>query len=165
MNIDLKILPELANNTAFDASPELQAYKQHGPTYATDGSAGLDLRACINSPMHLSPGQSVIVPAGFAMHIDHNEVAALLLPRSGLGSNKGIVLGNLVGLIDEDYQGGVGICLWNRSSHTATQINPGDKVCQMVFVPIIKAAFNPVSEFKAKTERGAGGFGSTDLRA
>ena len=131
------------------------------PSYATDGSAGLDLRACLEQPLSLAPGESTLIPSGFAMHIADPGLAAVLLPRSGLGHKQGIVLGNLVGLIDSDYQGQVMISCWNRGRETVT-INPGDRIAQMVIVPVVQAAFEVVEEFHA-SHRGAGGFGHTGL--
>lgn len=131
------------------------------PSYATDGSAGLDLRACLEQPLSLAPGESTLIPSGFAMHIADPGLAAVLLPRSGLGHKQGIVLGNLVGLIDSDYQGQVMISCWNRGRETVT-VNPGDRIAQMVIVPVVQAAFEVVEEFHA-SHRGAGGFGHTGL--
>jgi dUTP pyrophosphatase len=127
------------------------------PAYATPGSAGLDLRACLDGPLVLEPGQTELVPTGFAMHIDDPGLAAILLPRSGLGHKHGIVLGNLVGLIDSDYQGQVFVSAWNRGAQPFT-MNPGDRIAQMVVVPVVHARFEVVDEFSAST-RGAGGFG------
>ena len=118
------------------------------PSYATDGSAGLDLRACLEQPLSLAPGESTLIPSGFAMHIADPGLAAVLLPRSGLGHKQGIVLGNLVGLIDSDYQGQVMISCWNRGRETVT-VNPGDRIAQMVIVPVVQAAFEVVEEFHA----------------
>jgi dUTP pyrophosphatase len=127
------------------------------PAYATPGSAGLDLRACLDGPLVLEPGHTELVPTGFAVHIDDPGLAAVLLPRSGLGHKHGIVLGNLVGLIDSDYQGQVFVSAWNRGSEPFT-MNPGDRIAQMVIVPVVHARFEVVDEFPA-SERGAGGFG------
>ncbi len=129
------------------------------PTYATQGSAGVDLRACIDGPLELEPGQSELIPTGIAIHIEDPEVAAVLVPRSGLGHRHGIVLGNLVGLIDSDYQGQLFVSCWNRSTRLFT-IQPGDRIAQMVLVPVIHADFQIVDEF-AVSDRGDGGFGST----
>ena len=129
------------------------------PTYATQGSAGVDLRACIDGPLELGPGQSELIPTGIAIHVNDPEVAAVLVPRSGLGHKHGIVLGNLVGLIDSDYQGQLFVSCWNRSTRRFT-IKPGDRIAQMVLVPVIHADFQVVDEF-ASSERGDGGFGST----
>lgn len=129
------------------------------PTYATDGSAGLDLYACIETPLTLEPGQTHLVPTGFAMHLDDPGLAAVLLPRSGLGHRHGIVLGNLVGLIDSDYQGQVMVSVWNRGDHPFT-IAPGERIAQMVIVPVVQVELEVVAEF-ANSARGAGGFGSS----
>ncbi len=131
------------------------------PALATDGSAGMDVSACLDAPVSLSPGESVLVPAGFAMHILDPALAAILLPRSGLGHKKGIVLGNLVGLIDSDYQGQVFISVWNRGSAAVT-IHPGDRIAQMVFVPVVQVEFEVVDNFE-ESRRGAGGFGHTGI--
>lgn len=131
------------------------------PEYATPGSAGLDIRACLDAPLVLNPGESSLVPGGFAVHIEDNHLAAVLLPRSGLGHKHGIVLGNLVGLIDSDYQGQVYVSCWNRSNESFT-INPGDRIAQMVFVPVVQAQFDVVSDF-IDSARGAGGFGHTGI--
>ena len=147
--IDVKILdPRLK-----DASANL------APHYATAGSAGLDLRACIDVPMKLHPGETHMVPAGIAIHLADPGLAAIVLPRSGLGHKHGIVLGNLVGLIDSDYQGEIFISVWNRSKETFT-LNPMDRLAQLVVVPVVQVGFNVVDEFSA-SDRGAGGFGST----
>jgi dUTP pyrophosphatase len=129
------------------------------PRRATSGSAGLDLRACIDAPLELGPGQTVLVPTGIAIHLGDLGLAAMLLPRSGLGHKHGIVLGNLVGLIDSDYQGQVMVSMWNRGDRAFT-IVPGDRIAQMVVVPVVQVEFEVVEEFDAST-RGAGGFGST----
>ena len=129
------------------------------PTYATTGSAGLDLRACLDAPLTLQPGQTQMVSTGMAIHIADPGYAALVLPRSGLGSKSGIVLGNLVGLIDSDYQGPLMCAMWNRGQAAFT-LNPMDRIAQLVIVPVLQVSFNVVSEFPA-SERGAGGFGST----
>lgn len=127
------------------------------PTYATTGSAGLDLRACLDSAIDLAPGQTELIPTGLAIHIADESLAAVILPRSGLGHKHGVVLGNLVGLIDSDYQGQLMVSVWNRGDKTFT-IEPGERMAQMVFVPVVQAEFNIVDDFDA-TERGAGGFG------
>ena len=127
------------------------------PEYATTGSAGLDLRACLDGPLVLEPGQTELLPTGLAIHIDDPGLAAVLLPRSGLGHKHGIVLGNLVGLIDSDYQGQVFVSAWNRSGQAFT-IQPGERVAQMVILPVVRARFEVVDDFSAST-RGAGGFG------
>ena len=127
------------------------------PEYATPGSAGLDLRACLDAPLALQPGQTELLPTGLAIHIDDPGLAAVLLPRSGLGHKHGIVLGNLVGLIDSDYQGQVFVSAWNRGSQAFT-VQPGERIAQMVVVPVVRARFEIVADFSA-SERGAGGFG------
>ncbi|QOL51679.1 dUTP diphosphatase [Massilia litorea] len=129
------------------------------PAYATPGSAGLDLRACIEAPLVLEPGQTVLVPTGLAIHVADPGYAAMILPRSGLGHKNGIVLGNLVGLIDSDYQGQLMVSTWNRG-HAAFTLQPLDRLAQLVIVPVLQVGFNVVEEF-ASSERGAGGFGST----
>lgn len=129
------------------------------PDYATSGSAGLDLRACLDDDLILEPGATILIPTGLAIHIDDPSLAAVILPRSGLGHKHGIVLGNLVGLIDSDYQGQLFVSCWNRSQ-TAFTINVGERIAQMVFVPVIQVAFERVDEFTS-SERGTGGFGHT----
>lgn len=129
------------------------------PQYATDGSAGMDLRACINGALEIQPGETKLITTGIAIHVADPSLAAILLPRSGLGHKHGIVLGNLTGLIDSDYQGQLFISCWNRSQKSFT-INPGDRIAQLVIVPIIKAEFELVDSF-TNSERGAGGFGHT----
>jgi len=129
------------------------------PQYATAGAAGLDLRACLDAPLTLMPGDSQLVPSGIAIHIGDPGFAALILPRSGLGAKHGIVLGNLVGLIDSDYQGQVFISVWNRG-HAAFTIQPMDRIAQLVVVPVQQVEFDVVEEFNS-SYRGAGGFGST----
>ena len=129
------------------------------PAYATDGSAGLDLRACIEQPLHLNPGETKLIPSGVAIHIGDSNLAAVILPRSGLGHKHGIVLGNLVGLIDSDYQGPLMVSAWNRGQQEFV-IEPGDRIAQLVFVPIVQASFEVVTEF-AESQRGEGGFGHT----
>ncbi len=130
------------------------------PTYATPGSAGLDLRACLSEPLTLAPNAWQLVPTGMAIHLQDPGFAAMILPRSGLGHKHGIVLGNLVGLIDSDYQGQLMVSAWNRSD-VAFTIAPMERIAQLVIVPVVQAQFNVVSEFAAATERGAGGYGST----
>jgi dUTP pyrophosphatase len=147
-SIDLKIL-----------DPRLNDYP---PAYATEGSAGLDLRACIEAALQLEPGQTALVPAGIAIHLADPGLAAMVLPRSGLGHKHGIVLGNLVGLIDSDYQGQIMVSLWNRGSDTFT-LKPLERIAQLVVVPVLQVTFNRVEEFAA-SERGAAGFGSTGKR-
>ena len=127
------------------------------PQHATNGSAGLDLRACLDAALMLEPGQTELIPTGMAIHISDNSLAAVLLPRSGLGHKHGIVLGNLVGLIDSDYQGQVFVSCWNRGQEHF-RIEPGDRIAQMVFVPVVQARFEVVEDFDA-TRRGDGGFG------
>lgn len=129
------------------------------PAYGTPGAAGLDLRACIETPLVLQPGDSQLVPAGIAIHIGDPGHAAIILPRSGLGAKHGIVLGNLTGLIDSDYQGQIFISLWNRGSAAFT-VNPLERIAQLVVVPVVQVEWNVVEEFSA-SGRGAGGFGST----
>ncbi|MBI3897780.1 MAG: dUTP diphosphatase [Gammaproteobacteria bacterium] len=129
------------------------------PRYATDGAAGMDLCACIDEHIHIAPGETHLIPTGLAIHIKEKHIAAVLLPRSGLGHKHGIVLGNLVGLIDADYQGQVFVSLWNRGDQPFT-LEPGDRIAQMVFVPVVPVQFEVVDEFVA-TPRGAGGFGHT----
>lgn len=129
------------------------------PQYATTGSAGMDLRACIDAPILLSPGQTTLIPTGIAIHLADSSLAAMILPRSGLGHKHGVVLGNLVGLIDSDYQGELMISCWNRGS-TAFTIEVGERIAQMVIVPVVQPKFELVSEFES-SDRGAGGFGST----
>jgi len=145
MKLDLKIL---------DAR-----MRDYLPAYATPGSAGLDLRACLDHALTLEPGQTVLVPTGLAIHVGDPGYAALILPRSGLGHKHGIVLGNLVGLIDSDYQGELMISTWNRGQTNFT-LNPMERLAQLVIVPVVQAQFNIVDEFSA-SERGTGGFGST----
>ena len=144
-NIDLKIL-----------DPRM---KELLPAYGTPGSAGLDLRACLDAPLTIEPGQTVLVPTGLAIHIGDPGYAAMILPRSGLGHKSGIVLGNLVGLIDSDYQGQLMVSTWNRSS-TAFVLQPMDRLAQLIIVPVLQVAFNVVTDF-ASSDRGVGGFGST----
>ena len=146
MKIDLKILdPRIANQL---------------PAFATVGSAGLDLRDCLDAPLTLAPNAWQLVPTGMAVHLNDPGYAALLLPRSGLGHKHGIVLGNLVGLIDSDYQGQLMVSCWNRSD-VAFTIEPMERIAQMVIVPVVQAQFNVVTEFAAASERGEGGYGST----
>ncbi len=129
------------------------------PAYATPGSAGLDLRACLDAAITLEPGQTTLIPTGLAIHIADPGLAALILPRSGLGHKHGIVLGNLVGLIDSDYQGQLMVSCWNRG-HTTFKIEPMERIAQLVLVPVVQAAFRRVDDFDA-SHRGEGGFGST----
>ncbi|PHM39604.1 deoxyuridine 5'-triphosphate nucleotidohydrolase [Xenorhabdus mauleonii] len=127
------------------------------PTYATPGSAGLDLRACLDNAVELAPGQTELLPTGIAIHIADEQLAAVILPRSGLGHKHGVVLGNLVGLIDSDYQGQLMVSVWNRGNTTFI-IEPGERIAQMVFVPVVQAEFNVVEDFET-SKRGSGGFG------
>jgi dUTP pyrophosphatase len=129
------------------------------PAYATAGSAGLDLRACLDAPLELAPGEAKLIPTGLAIHIADASLAAMILPRSGLGHKHGIVLGNLVGLIDSDYQGPLMVSCWNRGTSAYT-VQPFERIAQMVIVPVVQASFRVVASFGA-SERGAGGFGST----
>ena len=146
MQIDVKILdPRMADQL---------------PAYATPGSAGLDLRACLDAPLRLAPNAWQLVPTGLAIHLADPGYAALILPRSGLGHKHGIVLGNLVGLIDSDYQGQLMVSAWNRSD-VAFTIEPMERLAQMVIVPVVQARFNVVEDFSAESARGAGGYGST----
>ena len=136
-----------------------QRLRAQMPAYATPGSAGLDLRACLSEPLALAPGAWQLLPTGMAIHLADPGYAALILPRSGLGHKHGIVLGNLVGLIDSDYQGELMVSAWNRSA-TAFTIAPMERIAQLVIVPVVQASFNLVDEFAA-SQRGAGGYGST----
>jgi len=136
--------------------------REHLPAYATTGSAGLDLRACLDQPFALAPGDAHLIPTGISIHIADPGLAALILPRSGLGHKHGIVLGNLVGLIDSDYQGPLMVSCWNRGGDPFT-IHPLDRIAQLVFVPIVQATFRVVDEFEAST-RGVDGFGSSGSR-
>ena len=146
MNVDVKILdPRMADQL---------------PTYATPGSAGLDLRACLDAPLTLSPNAWQLISTGLSVYLQDPGFAAMLLPRSGLGHKHGIVLGNLVGLIDSDYQGPLMVSCWNRSQEAFT-IQPMERIAQMVIVPVVQARFNVVTEFGASSERGQGGYGST----
>src|SRR6201997_5288652 len=161
----------LCNDTGFVASAMVvtialkildERIRAYLPAYATPGSAGLDLRACIDAPITLAPGQAELVPTGVAIHIADPGLAAMILPRSGLGHKHGIVLGNLVGLIDSDYQGPLMVSCWNRG-HEPYTLNPLDRLAQLVFVPIVQAAFKVVGDFEEST-RGQGGFGSSGAR-
>jgi dUTP pyrophosphatase len=129
------------------------------PAYATAGSAGLDLRACVTAPLLLAPGQAELIPTGLSIFLDDPSLAAVILPRSGLGHKHGVVLGNLVGLIDSDYQGPLMVSCWNRSA-TAFMVQPGERIAQLVVVPVVQMELEVVSEFSA-TDRGSGGFGSS----
>jgi len=132
------------------------------PAHATEGSAGLDLRACIDEPLELEPGSAALIPTGIAIHIADPGLAAMILPRSGLGHKHGIVLGNLTGLIDSDYQGQIFVSCWNRGQARYT-IAPGERIAQMIFVPIVQAQFEVVEEFE-ESRRGAGGFGHSGTK-
>ncbi|WP_429497575.1 dUTP diphosphatase [Robbsia andropogonis] len=136
--------------------------RDHLPAYATTGSAGLDLRACLDASVTLEPGQTALIPTGLAIHLEDPGYAAMILPRSGLGHKHGIVLGNLVGLIDSDYQGQLMVSTWNRGQ-TAFTIEPLERIAQLVIVPVVQATFHVVDEF-TDSERGTGGFGSTGTR-
>ena len=129
------------------------------PQYATDGSAGMDLRACVDETLNIEPGETRLVPMGFAMHMEDSGMAAVLLPRSGLGHKHGIVLGNLVGLIDSDYQGQVYVSCWNRSESEFV-VEPGTRIAQLVFLPVVQTRWEVVEDF-ASSDRGGGGFGHT----
>jgi dUTP pyrophosphatase len=133
--------------------------RENPPHYASAGAAGLDLRACIDAPLTLAPGDTTLIPSGMAIHLADPGLAAMILPRSGLGHKHGIVLGNLVGLIDSDYQGQIFVSMWNRGREAFT-INPLDRIAQLVVVPVLQVGFNVVDSFEA-SDRGAGGFGST----
>jgi len=149
MQIDLKILDERMRDRL--------------PAYATVGSAGLDLRACLDAPLTLAPNAWQLVPTGLAIHLGDPGFAAMILPRSGLGHKHGIVLGNLVGLIDSDYQGQLMVSAWNRSQ-VAYTIEPMERIAQLVIVPVVQARFKVVDDFATPSERGAGGYGSTGTR-
>jgi dUTP pyrophosphatase len=146
-SIDLKILDQRLRD------------ERYAPQYATPGSAGIDLRACIEMAIKIDPGETILVPTGIAIHLSDPGLAAMILPRSGLGHKHGIVLGNLVGLIDSDYQGEIFVSTWNRG-HDSFTLNPLDRLAQLVVVPVMQVEFNVVDDFSA-SERGAGGFGST----
>lgn len=145
LNVDIKILDE--------------RIRESMPEYATPGSAGLDLRACTDETQTIKPGETILIPTGMAMHIDNTYYAALILPRSGLGHKHGVVLGNLVGLIDSDYQGQLFVSCWNRGQEPF-ELNPMERIAQLVIVPVVQADFHIVDEFN-ETDRGEGGFGST----
>ncbi|MEN9843173.1 MAG: dUTP diphosphatase [Pseudomonadota bacterium] len=149
MQVDFKILDERLRDLP--------------PSYATAGSAGLDLRACINEPVTLEPNAWQLIPTGMAIHLHDPGYAALILPRSGLGHKHGIVLGNLVGLIDSDYQGQLMVSAWNRSSQAYT-LQAMERLAQLVIVPVVQAQFNEVSDFTTTSDRGAGGYGSTGIK-
>lgn len=145
--VDLKVLDE--------------RIRPHLPAYATPGSAGLDLRACIDSPLTIAPGATHLIPTGIAIHVAEPGLAAMVLPRSGLGHKHGIVLGNLVGLIDSDYQGPLMVSCWNRG-HEPFTVQPLDRIAQLVIVPVVQASFEVVEDFAASA-RGTGGFGSSGM--
>lgn len=149
-NIQVKILdPKIGNDIPL-------------PAYSTEGSAGLDLRACLDSPLQIQPGETHLIPTGISIFIQDPTLAATILPRSGLGHKHGIVLGNLIGLIDSDYQGPLAISCWNRGQDHFT-VEPGDRIAQIVFVPIVQVKFEVVDDF-VTTDRGVGGFGSTGAK-
>ncbi|HET9206423.1 MAG TPA: dUTP diphosphatase [Burkholderiaceae bacterium] len=148
--------------TAIDVRVLDPRMAEHLPAYATGGSAGLDLRACIDTPITLEPGQAALIPTGLAIHIGDPGLAAMLLPRSGLGHKHGIVLGNLVGLIDSDYQGPLMVSCWNRGTATYA-VQPMERIAQMVIMPVVQAQLRVVDSFEASS-RGEGGFGSTGAR-
>jgi dUTP pyrophosphatase len=149
MHIDVKILdPRMADQL---------------PAYATPGSAGLDLRACLDEPIDLAPGQTILVPTGLSIYIGDPNYAAMILPRSGMGHKHGIVLGNLVGLIDSDYQGPLMVSTWNRSQVTF-RLEPMERLAQLVIVPVVQAQFRVVDTFEQSSDRGSGGFGSTGTK-
>ena len=147
MNLDIKILDQRLNE------------QENFPKYQTQGSAGIDLRACIEEPVTVQAGETKLIGTGIAINLDNPNLAAMILPRSGLGHKNGIVLGNLVGLIDSDYQGQLMVSVWNRSGNPY-EIKPLDRIAQLVIVPVVQVQFNVVDEFK-ETQRGTGGFGST----
>lgn len=145
LHVDIKIIDE--------------RIRESMPSYATPGSAGLDLRACTDTLQTIHPGETILIPTGMAIHLDNAYYAALILPRSGLGHKHGIVLGNLVGLIDSDYQGQLFVSCWNRGE-TSFELNPMERIAQLVIVPVVQADFHIVDDF-TDTDRGEGGFGST----
>lgn len=147
MNLDIKILDQRLNNS------------EYFPKYQTQGSAGIDLRACIEEPVVVQAGETKLIGTGIAINLDNSNLAAMILPRSGLGHKHGIVLGNLVGLIDSDYQGQLMVSVWNRSE-VAYEIQPLERIAQLVIVPVLQVQLNVVEAFK-ETQRGTGGFGST----
>lgn len=172
MRIELKILDNLKNNSIFADNSELQQYRDAGPRYAHEGDAGLDLRACIEKPVTIYPNEAKLINTGLAAWIGSNFCdgsarasnytwAGIIIPRSGLGSKHGIVIGNLVGVCDENYQGEIMVSVWNRTSENPYTIQPGDKICQMMFVPVFRPDFTIVDDFSDSTVRGENGFGST----
>ena len=148
--IDVRILDQRLKDNQGEAAPH----------YATSGAAGMDLRACIEAPVRIHPGESMLIPAGIAIHLADPGLAAMIVPRSGLGHKHGIVLGNLVGLIDSDYQGQLMVSAWNRSD-VAFTIAPMERIAQLVIVPVVQAEFHVVDDFAAASQRGKGGYGST----
>ena len=147
MNIELRVL-------------DARLHEWGLPAYQTESAAAIDLHACLDGPLAIEPGAAVLIPAGFAMHIADPAVAALILPRSGLGHRKGLVLGNLVGLIDPDYTGPIMVSAWNRGTDVVT-VQPGERFAQMMFVPVLRPMLDVVETFAGESARGAGGFGST----
>jgi len=159
MSVNVNVNASVSTMTVIDLKVLDERMAAHLPAYATPGSAGLDLRACLDEALVLQPGQTALVPTGLAMHIADPGLAAMLLPRSGLGHKHGIVLGNLVGLIDSDYQGPLMVSCWNRGTAPFT-VEPMERIAQMVIVPVVQAQFRRVDEF-GNSARGSGGFGST----
>ncbi|MHB8493273.1 MAG: dUTP diphosphatase [Casimicrobiaceae bacterium] len=154
--------PTAAAATTIDVKILDERIRAHLPAYATPGSAGMDLRACVDAPMVVAPGDAQLIPTGISIHIGDPGLAAMILPRSGLGHKHGIVLGNLVGLIDSDYQGPLMVSCWNRGRESFT-VQPMDRIAQLVIVPVIQADFRMVEDFEA-SRRGEGGFGSSGAR-
>ena len=159
MSVNVNVNASVSTMTVIDLKVLDERMAAHLPAYATPGSAGLDLRACLDEALVLQPGQAALVPTGLALHIADPGLAAMLLPRSGLGHKHGIVLGNLVGLIDSDYQGPLMVSCWNRGTAPFT-VEPMERIAQMVIVPVVQAQFRRVDEF-GNSARGSGGFGST----
>jgi len=159
MSVNVNVNASVSTMTVIDLKVLDERMAAHLPAYATPGSAGLDLRACLDEALVLQPGQTALVPTGLALHIADPGLAAMLLPRSGLGHKHGIVLGNLVGLIDSDYQGPLMVSCWNRGTAPFT-VEPMERIAQMVIVPVVQAQFRRVDEF-GNSARGSGGFGST----
>jgi dUTP pyrophosphatase len=174
MKIELKILPHLQHNPHFDLNQDTRNYRYYGPSYAKPGDAGMDIRACIDAPIELLPGDTVLIPTGLAFYggsiwnstelynDDDTVVALTLVPRSGLGHKHGIILGNTIGVIDEGYQNETFISAYNRSK-VAYTIQPAERICQIMVMPVVKAEWQIVDEFSGTTERGLGGFGSTGV--